>query len=216
MRLRIGMKLTQVALALGLGFIAIQPAHAVLEGTMRDRMEMLDFSEGLIKQGLYPKTTHDVFSKSKRAFVHGVKQHNNPRIYEPDVYTWELAMAEHRKKLAIKYPAPVPFVPTMAPVPMAPPPILPSSPMAVQLTPTGSYNVTEFPVALPPNSAIRMNNMVYRARLRGIYPNDQLRGAQIKQRLIDHMNSLDNRGGIPALMPAMPRGRSGDSYDSNY
>jgi len=65
----------------------VNPAQAVLEGTNREQMEYLDFSETMIRDGLYAKTGRAVFDRDKRRFVRGIKEHNAPRIYEPDVYT---------------------------------------------------------------------------------------------------------------------------------
>ncbi len=80
------------------------PAEAILEGSNRDRMEFLDFSERMIKNGLYANSGRNTFSQTKRKYVRGVKRHNEPHIYEPDVYTWELAMEKHRKKLEAMAP----------------------------------------------------------------------------------------------------------------
>lgn len=76
------------------------PAEAVLEGSNRDRMEFLNFSETIIKDGLYARTGKATFNRAQKKFVRGVKRHNEPRIYQPDVYTWELALQEHRKKIS--------------------------------------------------------------------------------------------------------------------
>jgi len=42
MRINISRRLKQFAIAAAFGFIAVQPAMAVLEGTMRNQMEYLD------------------------------------------------------------------------------------------------------------------------------------------------------------------------------
>lgn len=76
------------------------PAEAVLEGSNRNRMEFLNYSEHMIKSGLYAKTGKDTFNRDRKRFVRGIKRHNEPRIYQPDVYTWELALQEHRKKIS--------------------------------------------------------------------------------------------------------------------
>jgi hypothetical protein len=75
------------------------PAEAVLEGSNRERMEFLDFSERMIRDGLYAKSGSSTFSSEKRSFLRGVRRQNEAHIYEPDVYTWHLAMEAHKKKL---------------------------------------------------------------------------------------------------------------------
>ncbi|MDN5280754.1 MAG: hypothetical protein PWR01_4719 [Clostridiales bacterium] len=192
-----------------------QPALAELQGPIREQMEYLDFSETMIRDGLYAKSGHDVFNKNKRAFVHGIKEHNAPRIYEPDVYTWELAMAEHRKKLDRLAPPAAPQIAPVTPSTMTPLPILPSGPAPVQLTPVGPQAVIENQ-QLPSDAQQTMNQMVYRARQRGLYPDRELRAEEIKQKLLNHMNSLGQQQSIPALMPALPPGTRGDSYDSEF
>ncbi|MGM0600401.1 MAG: hypothetical protein ACQETH_11380 [Candidatus Rifleibacteriota bacterium] len=199
-----------------LALIVSLPAFAVLEGSMRQQMEFLDFSENMIRDGIYPKTGHDVFDKNKRAYVHGIKEHNSPVIYEPDVYTWELAMAEHRKKLDRLAPPAAPEIDPVSPSVTPPPPILPSNPNPVEVTPIGPQAVMEKPQALPSDSDQKMNEMVYRARRKGIYPDRQLRAEEIKQKLLNHMNSLGQQKNVPALMPALPPGSRGDSYDSGF
>ena len=60
------MKLNMSHIVKGLAAVAVcsvimlaskEPAQAVLEGSNRDRMEYLDFSENLIRAGLYAKTS---------------------------------------------------------------------------------------------------------------------------------------------------------------
>ncbi|GAB4277541.1 MAG: hypothetical protein Kow0029_20280 [Candidatus Rifleibacteriota bacterium] len=216
MRRQISSIFKKAAIAALLGTVFIMQANAELEGPLRDQMEFLDFSETIIKRGLYAKSSHDVFNKDKRAFVHGIKNHNAPRIYEPDVYTWELAMADHRKKLEQLAPPPEPAIDPLSPTPMVPPPILPAGPQPVQLTPVGPQAVIEKAEPLPEDSQYKMNKMVYRARERGLYPNRELRAEEIKQKLLNHMNELGNSQSIPALMPALPPGTRGDSYDSEF
>lgn len=202
------MKLTMGHLVKGLAGVAViaaimlsqsDPAQAILEGSNRDRMEYLDFSENAIKASLYAKTGRATFNRDKRSFVRGIKRHNEPKIYQPDVYTWELAMAEHRKKLQAMNPAPVP-TDNVAPVPMTADGIIPGNPAPVAVSPVGVDGLPETP-----------------GRTVG---HTDFRAAQIKQKIIDHMNSLDARdaaNNIPALQPAVyPRGHRGDSYDASY
>lgn len=205
-----------VAFAALIGGFFWQPAKAELEGPLRDQMEFLNFSETTIRDGLYARSRHDVFNKNKKAFIHGIKKHNDPHIYEPDVYTWELAMAEHRKKLDQLAPPAAPEIAGVTPTPMLPPPILPNGPQAVQLTPVGPQAVIEYTQPLPSDSQERMNQMVYRARQRGLYPGRDLQADAIRQKLVAHMNSLGDVQTIPALMPALPPGNRGDSYDSEF
>ena len=215
MKFAINKKIKRLAIAVGFGLIVAQPAMAVLEGSLRNQLEFLDYSERLIHNGIYPVMSHDVFDKDKGKFVHGIPLQNAPIIYQPDVYTWELAMAKHRKKIALKQPQPTPLAPPMAPVPMTPPPILPSEPANTKLIPTGP-KTNEVTGALPANANAIMNSMIYRARARGINPNTALRASQLKQELIDNMKQLGKSKQIPALMPALPRGHKGDSFDSSY
>jgi hypothetical protein len=181
----------------------------------------------MIRSSLYAKTGHGVFNRDQKRFVRGIKASNAPHIYEPDVYTWELAMAEHRKKLAELAPPQEPPIPMVSPVPMSGPGMLPADPMSVQLTPIGPQAVYESAATLPADAQERMNNMVYRARARGLHPNSELRAHEIKQKLVDHMNRLGGDGSaaqygspsIPALLPALPdlpKGSRGDSYDSGF
>lgn len=207
-----------------LGALVWQPAYAVLEGSNRDQMEYLDFSETMIRNGLYAKTGKAVFNRDKKRMVRGIKESNAPHIYEPDVYTWELAMAEHRKKLASMAPLKEPAATLVSPSPMAPGGILPTNPQPLQLTPTGPQSVYETAAPLPADSQARMNNMIYRARARGINPDRELRAEEIKQKLIDHMNASGGASqygspSIPALLPALPdlpKGNKGDSCDTSF
>ncbi|OGK11026.1 MAG: hypothetical protein A2W80_12600 [Candidatus Riflebacteria bacterium GWC2_50_8] len=204
------------------------PAHAILEGSNRDRFEYLDFSENMIRDSLYAKSGRAVFNQDQNRFVRGIKESNAPRIYEPDVYTWELAMAEHRKRLAQLAPPQQPPIPMVSPVPMSGPGMLPANPMPLQLTPIGPQAVYESTGMLPADAQERMNDMVYRARARGLHSGSELRANEIKQRLVDHMNSMGGGQGssaqygspaIPALLPALPdlpKGSRGDSYDSGF
>ena len=131
------MKLTMSHVLKGLAGLAIcsaimilsrEPAQAILEGSNRDRLEYLEFSESLIKDSLYAKRGRNTFNNDQKKFVRGVKRHNEPRIYEPDVYTWELAMNEHRSKLQIMNPTPDLPPARVNPAPMYQDSILPSNP----------------------------------------------------------------------------------------
>ena len=178
---------------LGIGSVVVllsmEPAQAILEGSNRDRMEYLDFSEKIIKNGLYAKTGKVTFNHNKKKFVRGVKRHNEPKIYQPDVYTWELAMTEHRRKMQAMAPTPEVPVTNIAPTPMVEESILPADPV-------------------PPAPVARRRS--------------DCRAEDIKRRIVEHMNSLDekypsNPSMIPALQPAVyPRGNSGDSYDAHF
>ena len=226
MRSAVGNLIKGAALAAIFGIVFFnQPAEAVLEGSNREQMEFLDFSETMIRDGLYAKTGKAVFNRSQKKFVRGITESNAPHIYEPDVYTWELAMAEHRKKLAAMAPPPVPPDGLVTPVPMAPGGVLPTSPQPLVLTPTGPQSVYETTAPLPADAEARMNNMIYRARARGLHPTRELRAEELKQKLIDHMNATGGGAAqygspsIPALLPALPdlpRGTRGDSYDSEF
>ncbi len=108
--------------------LSMDQAQAVLEGSNRNRLEYLNYSENIIRDAFCAKKGRATFSKSKRRFVRGVKRHNEPRIYQPDVYTWELAMNEHRRKLQTLAPVTDMPIPGVAPVPMDSEAIPPSNP----------------------------------------------------------------------------------------
>ena len=164
-------------------------AQAVLEGTQRDRMEYLDFSEKRIRHGLYARTGKATFNHNKKNFVRGVKRHNEPKIYQPDVYTWELAMSEHRKKMQALAPAPEIPITNIAPSPMTQEAIIPSDPE-------------------PQPPVVRSRND-FRAE-------DIKRRIIEHMNSLDAKYS-SNPTMIPALQPAIyPKGKSGDSYDANY
>ncbi len=213
------------ALMAALTAFSHQPAHAVLEGPNRERLEYLDFSEKMVRSSLYATQGNQAFNKSKRRFVRGIRPSNDAHIYQADVYTWELAMAEHQKKLARMAPPAMPGVSVVTPVPMAPGGIMPTSPQPLYLTPSGPDSAYETTGALPPNANQMMNNMVYRARARGLHPDRPLRAEEIKQKLINHLNSMGTgqpgygNPAIPALLPALPdlpKGTRGDSFDGGY
>lgn len=223
MRASVSNLLKGAALVAVFGALVWQPAYAVLEGSNREQMEYLDFSETMIRDGLYAKSGKAVFNRDKKRFVRGINVSNAPHIYEPDVYTWELAMAEHRKKLATMAPAIEPVGALVTPVPMTPGGILPDNPQPLQLTPIGPQAVYESNGQLPADAEARMNNMIYRARARGLSPDRELRAEELKQKLIDHMNATGTGTGsspaIPALLPALPDlpdGTRGDSCDGGF
>lgn len=230
-----------------------QSADAVIEGSNRERMEYLDYGETLIRDALYAKKGNQTFSKDQKKYIRGITNHNEPHIYEPDRYTWELSMQEHKKRLQDMAPPELPDIklereskqaqkknkksrknkrnkkknaePAMMATPyFGYPQTLPDNPMPnfgngqyapqmgngniaqqgfmVQpyseqaLIPNGQQMTIQSTPALPGNAQETMNNMIYRARARGIYPTDQLQGAQIRKKL--------------------GKGTTGYSYDSAY
>ena len=66
--------------------------------------------------------------------------------------------------------------------------------------------------------------MLSRAQQNGLGPGSPLRAQSIKQRLLDHMNSLNTPAGqdvgnapaVPVLPQNLPRGKGADSYDPSY
>lgn len=230
MRRKIHYALAMLAV-IGTGMWLTAPATAVTDGPMRQFLEKAHFSELLIRAALYPKTTKDVYVPEKRQFTHGLPRTNLPFIYEPDVLTWELAMAHHRKTVFDVPPTMDPPLPELvAPMPMSPGQILPEAPGQVMLTPLGDQSYAARP--LPPNAEETMNRMLERARLQGMTVQTPLQGQGLRQRLTDHMNSLNTLPaeapptpaapavGLPPMAPTrpakMPRGKAGDSFDRNY
>jgi len=207
-------------------FYFTPPSKAVTDGPTRQTLEANLFSELLIKSAIYPKSSHDVYSTEKRRYVHGLPNINKKLIYEPDVYTWEVAMAAHRKQV-FDHPTTMDNPPeSISPVPMTPGAIMPILPEQVQLTPLGPDTMTVKPV--PADAHEKMQRLLQRAQAMGLNPQNQLQTDSIKQRLINHMNSLNTQQtptpetipgmispmqGLPQNMPA---GRAADSYDQNY
>ncbi len=208
-------------MTLGAWWLA-SPARAVTDSPMRQILEKAFFSERLIKDSLYPKSTKDVYAVPQRKFVHGLPRINKPFIYEPDRYTWELAEEEHNKKLLAQAPAQNLLPGTVQPLPMSPTPLPPTDPGQVQLMPLGPDPAYLKP--LPPDADIRMQAILDRARMTGVNPGTPLRADDIKARLVQHMNTLNQppaavtpaAPAIPLLPPTLPRGKVGDSYDPSY
>lgn len=117
-----------LAICSAIMIIHSKPAQAILEGSNREKMEYLDFSENIIKDSLYARTGKSTFNRERKTYVRGIKRHNEPKIYQPDVYTWELAMSEHRKKLGAMTPPQEPSISNLAPIPMSQGGILPADP----------------------------------------------------------------------------------------
>lgn len=200
------------------------PARAVTDGPTRQVLEREFFSEHLIKSSIYPKSNHDVYVKEKRKAVHGMTLQQQ-LIYEPDVYTWELAMAAHRKQLAENPPqVAVPAPDVVTPFPMIPGGMPPAPPMQVQLTPLGDGGIAASK-PLPGDADMKMERLLTRAQSAGMTPDSRLKADQIKQQLLDHMNSLDTPAPAPSMPSApavpllpgpMPAGTPADSFDRTY
>lgn len=207
---------TRIAGVLIIGFLIltalwiIAPVTAVTDGPLRRSLEDNRFGEDLIRLGIYAKSGHDVYNTRKRELEHGLPRLTKDFIYEPDVYTWELAIREHRNQIDALHPPPPPPPGTIHPVPMAPLDIPPNSPGEVTLVPMGGGQIYR---QLPTDADQRMATMLERARAAGLQPNYQLKAESIKQRLLNHIQDVDS-GQNP--YPIIPRGRRGDSFDSKY
>lgn len=195
------------------------PATGGTDGQMRRLLEARYFSERMIKAAIYPKTSKDVYHKTKREFVHGLPRVTKDFIYEPDVYTWELAIQQHRREIDTLQPPAPPPPGTVQPVPMEPSEIAPVAPNQVYLTPLGDGQLVQ---QLPSDADVRMQHMLDRARAAGVRPDGVLRAQSIKQRLLDRMQG---QGGAsqgsyqaPPNLPVLsiPQGKRGDSFDSQY
>ena len=226
MRTRILLAIS-ILVVFGSGLWLALPARAVTDGYMRQNLEREHFPELLIRSAIYPKSTHDVFVQEKKDYVHGLPRTNLPMIYEPDVLTWELSMAAHRKQILGMPPTNDPPLPDLvSPVPMGPGLMFPGAPGQVQLTPLGDQSYYSKP--LPDGSGETMDRLLQRARNAGMTNQNQFQAESIKQRLSAHMDSLGtpapaapNPGmGMPPLVPVLPgqlpQGRAADSYDRNY
>ncbi|MBF0545220.1 MAG: hypothetical protein HQM08_12350 [Candidatus Riflebacteria bacterium] len=168
---------------------------ALTETPSRQSLEKNYFSEMLINFSLYAKSTHDVFNVQERKFVHGLDRLLIPYIYEPDVYTWDLARGVFRKQREAMAP---PVAPIAAPgllQPMATP-MGGIVPVPVQLTPL-----------TPPGPSFDAGHV-----------------ENIKQGMVSHMNALNSRAEnqptvpvLPNKLPKkMPKGKRGDSCDSTF
>ncbi len=203
---------------IGLGICSVimllstEPAQAVLEGTSRDRLEFLDYSETLIKHSLYAKSGRDTFNANKKKYVRGLKRHNEPRIYEPDVYTWELAMAEHRKKMNALRASEVASV---MPTTMIQDSILPSNPLKkekknrkrgrkARKDNNNNNNISnETTTPLAPAIPIAQE-----------YPKSVPETPQVTA---VYSEPAPTTLTVPALQPAViPQGKSGDSCDASF
>ena len=90
----------------------------------------------------------------------------------------------------------------------------------VQLTPLGSSQMLSS-APLPENYEANMYNMLNRAQASGINAGGQFQANVIRQRLVQHMNSLQQPSsgwaGYPSNYPSnYPSGRSADSFDRKY
>ncbi|MBF0407436.1 MAG: hypothetical protein HQM10_08780 [Candidatus Riflebacteria bacterium] len=74
-------------------------ASSATDTPSRVLLERQYFSEYLIKATLYAKNSHDVYNHEERKFVHGLPRLLLPYLYEPDVYTWDLARSAFRTQL---------------------------------------------------------------------------------------------------------------------
>lgn len=225
--------------------IIVLPAQLIavelFGGTTREQMERLDYSETLIRSTVLAREGRDIFNPESRRFVRGIRAGRIPIIYEPDVYTWELAMQEHRRQMGQKMlqrqsqlmqrTQPHTQFERVSPSVLPLPGMLPQRP-----GPRSGSHAYEIISQQPlPNGAdYLMNQMSQRARMRSIDPNQAPRGQQIHQRLSQsaNYNNIDSRvqqqiAGqenrqrlpIPALQPAshhLPAGRKGDSFNAEY
>lgn len=194
---------------------AVHPVTALTDGPTRKTLEANAFSERLIRASIYAKDSREYFNEEKRRFVHGIPRVQEPLIYEPDVYTWELAMATQRRQIAAMNPPMAPIPGVVQPIPMEPTIAPPMAPDQVQLTPLGTAGLPSYAPMVNPD--VRMDSMLARARASGIRPDGQLRALEIKQKLLNHMNGVQQQGpALPILAPQAPRGQAGDSYDDKY
>ena len=190
----------------------INPVTAITDGTMRKNLESNGFNERLIEAAIYPKSSHDVYSQQKRQYVHGINRVTKDMIYEPDVYTWKLAMGAHRGQVAAQNPPPPPAPELVQPIPMEPSIIPPVGPEQVQLTPLESGQPNRI---LMPDADAKMQALLTRARKSGIRSDGLLSGTSIKRKLLNHINSMNNPPSLPTL-PSLPSGQRGDSCDPQY
>ena len=204
---------------IGLGICSVimllstDPAQAVLEGNCRDRLEFLDFSESLIKHGLYAKTGRETFNTTKKKYVRGLKRHNEPKIYEPDVYTWELAMAEHRKKMNALKAADVASS-NVTPIPMLQDSLLPSNPKSNVLKKDRKGKRKSRKSRKDKNNEAMNETLTPAIPIAQGYPKSEQEASQVTS---IYSAPAPTDLSVPALQPAViPQGKSGDSCDASF
>ncbi len=222
-----------VAVLVGTGVPAV---WAVTDGPMRRALENNFFGESLIRYALYPRDRHDVYSQRKLTTVEGLPRVAQPIVYEPDVTTWNLAIKkrneEETARLAAMAPPPGPIgAPTAQPMALGMPTMVPPAAGGIQLTPMGpslGAPVGQPAVVpeLPADANSRMANLLARARNRQIDQGSVSRIDQLKQRLVNHMQTMQqpparaNTPTAPDMVPVLPgrqpKGKPGYSYDQNY
>ena len=137
-------------------FLPVERSSAATDGRLRHEMEDLYFGEFLIRSSLYSVSRSDVYHPGKRKFIHGIPRIKTPFIYEPDVYTWELAMAAHRRTLPKRLVLLHKSGGYVVPKAMIPSNMVPAG--QVQLTPLGSSQMLSS-APLPENyEANKLNN----------------------------------------------------------
>ena len=208
---------------LGLGICSVimllstEPAQAVLEGSNRNRIEFLDYSETLIKETLYAKTGKSTFNRDKKKYVRGIKRHNEPKVYEPDVYSWELAMAEHRKKVNALAQASAASSSNVSPIPMIQDNILPTDPTSKVVEKKGKKNKK--------GRKARKNKS--KNNIEETQVNNNYQSAAVFSPTVvapapaSIYSSPSTSTSVPALQPAMqpkyyPQGKTGDSCDTSF
>lgn len=202
---------------IGLGICSVimllstEPAQAVLEGNNRDRLEFLDFSENLIKDALYARKGRSTFNSEKRKYVRGIKRHNEAKIYEPDVYTWELAMNEHRKKIDALAKASEVSNTIVSPVPMTQDGILPTDPSSNTIEKKGKKNKKGRKSRKGKKNNKIEEKTIAQTTYQPSYQSEPIANSYYSASV----------PAVPALQPATqpayyPQGKTGDSFDTNF
>lgn len=179
-------KTFQVTMIFFIVYFGFTSLFGATDTQLRQFLEQHYFSEEIIKFSLYAKSSKDVYCYQKRKFVHGLPRVTLPFIYEPDVLTWQLAMQEHNKMLAVdsnrNINTPIPTI--SAPIPILPEAPLPNSPSQITLTPLSDGTLTSKSYISYDSANETINKIIDRAKKKNLNRQNKLKGQKLKEELI--------------------------------
>lgn len=172
----------------------------LFEGTIREQMERLDFSDKLIDASLRLNNGSKLYNSTANKYVRGIRAGDDRVIHEPDSFTWELTLTEHRNEVSKDIADAKNYYEQLHPMVFAQPSLLPENPYPLVVSPVNHNTIVEVSRV---DVQRRMGQLIERAHIRGLGAHQELRARQMRQEL-NYNIYRQNHGYLDPVFPACP------------
>lgn len=154
-------------------------AKAELKGSTREVLEKVNFSNKSIDTLMKARSHKNYFNPLVGEYVNGVNSGNQPVVYEPDAYKWNMKTRAHEYDLRMQVPELPPGY--VYPTIMTPPIMLPDNPWPVAAMPAAYHTVYDTFETYP---GTNISKLLDKSARKGYYRQEDLRSYECRNNIL--------------------------------